>query len=193
MSVQPIQGGASTRSDLQDQKFTYVFNWFDQNGDELITQDDIDKVSNLVSALGGDQKNKDAMNQGIQNWWNLLLDAREDKTGEKITKQEFIRIMYGVVIVPDNFKKAIGSIVDGLLGALDRDGSGTLSQDEYVEIYKTVGIPPSTASEGFKRLDRNGNGQISYEELDQAFSEFYLSADPNAPGNWLLGPVNIFV
>ena len=100
--------------------------------------------------------------------------------------------MHTVVIALNNFEKAIGHIVNGLLGALDRDGSGTLSQDEYVGMYEALGIPPSTSSEGFKRLDRNGSGQISHEEFNQALSEFYLSADPNAPGNWLLGPVDVF-
>jgi len=99
--------------------------------------------------------------------------------------------MYSVIIAPENFEKAIGSIITGVLGALDKDGSGTLSQDEYVELYKKLGLPSNMASEGFKRVDRNGSGQISFEELSQAFSEFYLSADPNAPGNWLLGPVNV--
>lgn len=184
---------SQTKSDLQDQKFTYVFNWFDKTGDGFLTQDDIDKVSNEFSALAksSDQKNKDAINQGFQNWWNFLLDARADKTSQKIAKQEFIRIMYGVIIAPNNFEKAIGSIVEGLLGALDRDGSGTLSQYEYVGMYHALGIPPDTSSESFKRLDRNGDGQISHDEFSQALSEFYLSADPSAPGNWLLGPVRV--
>jgi len=191
---QPTQSHDSTKTDLQDKKFSYVFNWFDQNGDGFVTQEDIEKMSHLFSLLAeeNDQKNKDAMNQGFMNWWNLLLDAREDKMSEKIAKQEFIRIMHAVVIAPNNFEKAVGNIVDGLLGALDRDGSGTLSQDEYVGMYKALGIPPSTSSEAFKRLDRNGDGQISREEFNQALSEYYLSADPNAPGNWLLGPVDVF-
>jgi Ca2+-binding EF-hand superfamily protein len=189
-----VQRGASTRTDLQDKKFSYVFNWFDQNGDGSITLEDIEKMSNMFSVLAEetDEKNKNAMIQGFMNWWHLLLNDRKDKTSEKIEKQEFIRIMHAVVIAPKDFEKAVGSIVDGLLGALDRDGSGTLSQDEYVGMYKALGIPPSTSSEAFRRLDRNSDGQISRAEFNQALLEYYLSADPDAPGNWLLGPVDVF-
>jgi hypothetical protein len=34
---------------------------------------------------------------------------------------------------------------------------------------------------------RDGSGELSYAEFRQAIVEFYLSGDPNAPGNWLLG------
>jgi Ca2+-binding EF-hand superfamily protein len=183
----------STQS-LQDQKFSYVFNWFDQNRDGFVTKEDIDKMCHAFSLLAADsdQKHKDAINLGFTTWWDLLLDAREDKTNEKISKQEFIRIMHTVIIAPQNFDKAVGSIVDGLLGALDRDGSGTLSQSEYMSMYTALGIPESTSGDAFKRLDRNSDGQISHEEFTQAINEYYLSADPNAPGNFLLGPVEIF-
>jgi len=183
---------SSSDKSLQYKKFNYVFKWFDQNGDGWITQDDIEKMSKLFTALADetDQKNKSAMNKGFLNWWHLLLDDRVDKTSEKIGKEEFIRIMHAVVIAPKNFEIAVGNIVDGLLGALDRDGNGSLSQEEYVGMYNALGIPPTTSSEAFKRLDRDGSGEINRAEFHQALFEYYLSADPNAPGNWLLGPMD---
>jgi len=182
-------------TDLQDKKFNYVFTWFDQNGDGVITYDDMEKIAKLFTDLAEDQKNKDAMYKGFMNWWQLLLDGREDKSeaaGDKIANKEFIRIMYAVVIAPGNFEKAVGFIVDGLLGALDKDGNGSLSQDEYIGMYNALGIPPTTSSEAFKRLDRDGSGEISHKEFQQALFEYYLSADPEAPGNWLLGSMDIF-
>lgn len=58
-------------------------------------------------------------------------------------------------------------------------------------MYKALGITPSTSGEAFKRLDRDSSGQITREEFNQALFEYYLSADPEAPGNWLLGPMNL--
>jgi len=134
-------------TDLQDKKFEYVFTWFDQNGDGWITQDDMEKISKLFSDLADDpdQKNKDLMHKGFMNWWKLLLDAREDEANEKVGKEEFIRIMHAVVIHPQNFEIAIGYIVDGLLGALDRDGSGSLSQKNTSGCITRLGslrLPP---------------------------------------------------
>jgi hypothetical protein len=116
--------------------------------------------------------------------------ARDGASGEKIGKEEFVRIMKSSVIAPENFESAVGGIADGLIGALDRDGNGSLSRDEYVRMYDALGVPPSTSTEAFKRLDRDGSGELSYAEFRQAIVEFYLSGDPNAPGNWLLGAMD---
>jgi Ca2+-binding EF-hand superfamily protein len=179
-------------TDLQAKKFNYVFTWFDQNGDGWLTQDDFEKIAGLFTAMAAedDQKNKDAMKKAFMHWWNLLLKAGDGTPGEKIGKEEFLRIMKSSVIAPENFENAVGGIADGLIGALDRDGNGSLSRDEYVRMYDALGVPPATSTEAFKRLDRDGSGELSYAEFRQAIVEFYLSADPNAPGNWLLGAMD---
>lgn len=98
--------------------------------------------------------------------------------------------MRAVVTAPENFQIAVRRVVKGMMGALDRDGNGSLSEEEYLRMYTTFGLAPDTCAEAFKRLDRNGNGQISLDEFNQALDEFYLGGDPNAPGNWLLGPMD---
>jgi len=181
-------------TDLQVKKFTYVFTWFDQNGDGWLTRDDFEKIAGLFTALADekDLKNRTAMQKGFMNWWGVLLGATEGNAGEKIGLPEFIRIMAATVIAPQNFENAVLGLVDGLIGALDRDGDGSLSFEEYVRMYDALGVPPVTSTEAFKRLDRDGSGKISYAEFRQAIVEYYLSADPNAPGNWLLGPMAVF-
>lgn len=176
-------------TDIQVKKFSSVFNWIDQNGDGWLTQDDFEKMAHLFTAVAEekDQKNRSAMTRGFMHFWNLLLEGRANKANEKIGKQEFIHIMETVVIAPKNFEAAVVGIVDGLLGALDRDGNGSLSREEYVRMYDALGVSPATSSEAFRRLDRDGDGEISHAEFHQAIVEYYLSADPNAPGNWLLG------
>ncbi len=178
-------------TDLQDKKFSYVFTWFDQSGDGWLTRDDFEKMTALFTTLAdeSDQKNKAAMKKAFMHWWDLLLEAGDGTPGEKIGKEEFVRIMSSSIIAPENFENAVGGIVDAMIGALDRDGNGSLSQDEFVRMYDAVGVPPASSAEWFKRLDRDGSGELSYAEFRQALLEFYLSADPNAPGNWLLGAI----
>ncbi|MDC0710000.1 EF-hand domain-containing protein [Stigmatella sp. ncwal1] len=181
-------------TELQIKKFSYVFTWFDQNGDGWLTRGDFEKIAGLFTALADekDQKNKIAIKTAFMHWWSLLLKAEVGTPDEKISKEEFIRIMESSVIAPENFENAVGGIADGLIGALDRDGNGSLSREEYVRMYDALGVPPATSSEAFKRLDRDGSGQISHAEFRQAIVEFYLSADKDAPGNWLLGSMDAF-
>lgn len=181
-------------TELQAKKFSFLFTWFDQNGDGWLTRDDFEKMAGMFTALAAadDEKNKTAMTKAFMHWWGILLEAGEGTPGEKIGLQEFLRIMSSSVIAPENFENAVGRIADGMIGALDRDGNGSLSREEFVRMYDVVGVAPSTSTEWFKRLDRDSSGELSYAELRQAIIDFYLSADPNAPGNWLIGSMDAF-
>jgi Ca2+-binding EF-hand superfamily protein len=173
----------------QTRKFGRVFDWFDQTGDGWLTRGDFEKMAEMFKALAdeGDEANKTAMDKAFMFWWETLLEAGDGEPADRIGKQQFIGIMHSSVIEPETFENAIGGIADGLIAALDTDRTGTLSQEEYVRMYDALGIPPQTSGEAFKRLDRNASGEISNAEFRQALFEYYLSADENAPGSWLLG------
>lgn len=173
----------------QVRKFALVFDWFDRTGDGWLTREDFEQMAKMFKALADedDEANQTKMEQAFMHWWDVLLQAGDGEPKDKIGKQQFIGIMHSSVIEPETFEKAIGGIADGLMAALDRDGSGTLSREEYVAMYDKIGIPPETSGEAFGRLDRDGSGELSYAEFKQAIFEYYLSSDPDAPGNWLLG------
>jgi Ca2+-binding EF-hand superfamily protein len=138
-------------------------------------------------AVEDDEASKTAMEKAFMFWWDTLLEAGDGEPADKIGRQQFIGIMYSSVIEPETFENAIGAIADGLIAALDTDETGGLSKEECVRMYDALGIPPETSGEAFRRLDRNGNGEISNAEFRQALFEYYLSADESAPGSWLLG------
>jgi Ca2+-binding EF-hand superfamily protein len=120
-----------------------------------------------------DEANKTAMEKAFMFWWDTLLEAGDGEPADKIGKQQFIGIMYSSVIEPETFQNAIGGVADGLIAALDTDGNGALSQEEYVRMYKALGIPPETSGEAFRRLDRDGSGEISNAEFRHALFEYY--------------------
>lgn len=97
--------------------------------------------------------------------------------------------MKSSVTAPGNFEDAVIRIADAFMCIVDTTGDGSLDFDEYVRMYAGLGIDLTHSSDAFRRLDRDGDGKISYEEFRAAITEFYLSDDENAPGNWLLGPM----
>jgi Ca2+-binding EF-hand superfamily protein len=77
---------------------------------------------------------------------------------------------------------------EGLLGLWDQDGDGKLSSQEYVKALWCCGVGEEAAREAFQHLDRDGSGYLTIEKILKALKEFYRSDDPEAPGNWLMGP-----
>ncbi|MBD0709760.1 MULTISPECIES: EF-hand domain-containing protein [unclassified Streptomyces] len=177
---------------VKSQKFSMLFDWFDQGGDGVLTHDDFQAMGDLFTALAAedDQENASAMREAFEEWWRVLLTHGDADGDGRITRKEFLDVMEANVTDPRNFEKAVLAIADALMRALDTNGDGVLSKDEYVRMYSALGIPPEHSGEAFRRLDRDGDGAISHEEFRTAIREFYLSTDDKAPGNWLIGPLD---
>ncbi|MFG3253695.1 EF-hand domain-containing protein [Streptomyces sp. NPDC048172] len=178
--------------DVKAQKFSTLFRWFDQNGDGLLTHDDLQKMAGMFAGLAreDDKENASAMRTAFETWWRLLLAHGDPDGSGRISRQEFITVMEAEVTDPRHFGEAVLAIADALMRALDTNQDGTLSQAEYVRMYDVLGIPPVHSEAAFRLLDLDGDGSISHAEFRSAIREFYLSADPKAAGNWLLGPID---
>jgi Ca2+-binding EF-hand superfamily protein len=175
---------------VKDWKFNALFDWFDQGKDGYLTHDDFQQMGELFAGLTEeeDQANETAMRDAFERWWQLLIASGDIDEDGRLTREEFIDIMKSTVISPGNFEGVVIAIVDALMSVLDTNKDGVLASREYVQMYAALGIPPEHSSDAFRRLDRDGDGAISHEEFRVALSEFYLSDDENAPGNWLIGP-----
>lgn len=171
-------------------KFNVLFDWFDQGRDGYLSRDDFQKMAGLFLALPGGEapENAKPLRDAFDKWWELMLAAGDTSKDGRLGREEFLNVMKSSVTAPENFEKAVLAVIEAFMRIVDTNGSGTLSFDEYVRMYTGLGIDPKHSSDAFKRLDRDGDGALSYDEFRTAITEFYLSDDENAPGNWLLGP-----
>ncbi|MFI5780652.1 EF-hand domain-containing protein [Nocardia sp. NPDC051570] len=188
-----VPGKDSPMADsAKNRKFTILFDWFDQGRDGYVSEDDLQQMATLFIALpGGEAPQKaQALRGAFDKWWGLLLAAGDADGDGRLERDEFIQVMHSSVTAPENFEGAVLTIADAFMGIVDTTGDGSLSFDEYVQMYKGLGIDPAHSSDAFRRLDRDGDNAISYDEFRTAIVEFYLSDDENAPGNWLLGPLD---
>ena len=176
----------------KNRKFNILFDWFDQGRDGYLTQDDFQQLAALFTGLpgGGAPENAQALHDGFEKFGGLLFAAGDTSGDGRLEREEFIDVMKSSVTAPENFEDAVLTIADAFMRIVDTSGDGSLNFDEYVRMYDALGIDPVHSSDAFTRLDRDGDGAISYQEFRTAIVEFYLSDDENAPGNWLLGPPN---
>lgn len=178
-------------SDTKTRKFHTLFDWFDQNHDGYITHDDLQAMTGLFVGLPGGEKteNSQPLQEAFEQWWRLLLDSGDADADDRLGRAEFIDIMKASVTTPENFENVVIRIADAFMRIVDTTGDGSLTFNEYVQMYEGLGVDQKYSTESFRLLDRNSTGSISHEEFRTAIKEFYLSDDENAPGNWLLGPI----
>ncbi len=83
----------------------------------------------------------------------------------------------------------VNTIVRGVFDVFDVNGDDKLSRREWAQLYAAWRVEPRFAPQAFAKIDRDGNGFISKDELVAVVKEFHQSDDPAAPGNWLFGPI----
>ncbi|GLW53714.1 MULTISPECIES: EF-hand domain-containing protein [Streptomycetaceae] len=176
---------------VTSQKFSTLFDWFDQDQDGQLTQADLRATARVFSqaAADDDHGNITAIHDAFEQWWQLLLQHADTDGDGQVSREEFITAMEVNVTAPEHFETAVMTIADAVMNALDTNGDDVLDREEYIRLYDTLGVPQELSQEAFARVDRDGNGVISYGEYRAAIVEFYLSTDPTAPGNFLLGPL----
>jgi len=107
---------------------------------------------------------------------------------QRLTKDEFCTAYDKLMAQPAQFDAVILGFVKTAITLWDSNKDGKVSEEEYKSYLLSVQVTEADAADAFHRLDLNGDGFLSREELFDNLKEYYFTDDPNAPGNWFFGP-----
>jgi Ca2+-binding EF-hand superfamily protein len=178
-------------TDFQKRKLNALFNLYDVNQDGFVEQADFEHIVQNLATIQGFQPGSSGYTRLSANHmavWHNIQQLSGAPGSQRVTPEEFIAGHDRLLSVKDTFLATVGSFADSIIELSDRDGDRRLSQQEYVANLRSFNADEAVATEAFRRLDRNGDGYLTHDEISQAVEEFYYSEDPEAPGNWLIGP-----
>ena len=177
-------------SEVQQRKLTRLFNLLDTDHDGVINQADyqarIDRLSATSGQISG-SAGHEALERGHMNDWQRTRSFADANRDQQVVLPEFLAANESLLSDREEFAAHGGTLVAITVGLVDSDGDGHIGAEEFRRSIEGYGLSAQAAQAAFARLDRSGDGQLSRDELAQAIEEFFFSADPEAPGNWLLG------
>lgn len=179
-------------TDLQRQKQVYIFNLLDYNKNGYIELEDfIDIAENLCDVRDDEldtEEGKQVMEQ-CRTLWDKLEQYIDENHDDKCELDEWLKFIEEELIknTHDWYKDSVNSLVGLLFDIYDTNGDGHIEVDEYLDIFLSFRLQAGQVSKSFQLLDLNGDKEISKQELINAVSEFLLSDDIDAPGNWIFG------
>ena len=165
-----------------------IFELYDVNKDGYIDAADYARVGQgfgtaTGSAPGtGDNEKWRATHLGF---WEQMRQAADTDHDGRVSREEFVAYHEAFPAM----RETVADVAQTVLRLADRDGDGKISLAEYSALSRAYGVDAPAANEAFGHLDRDGDGFIDTNELLQNIQEFFYGDDPNAPGNWLVGPL----
>lgn len=182
-------------TDVQKSKLDRRFELLDADGDGFITAADYDLAAAHVCeafdfAEGSPQHER--IHVIYLRLWVALSRKTDSNGNERITREQFVRSCAESIVEPARgYDRIIRPVAQTIFDLIDDDDSGTLEVEELANWANAYGVCADDAERAFRALDRNGDGVLDLEEVQQALKEFYTSDDPDAPGNRIFGPLPI--
>lgn len=180
---------------LVDRKLEHGFAMIlDTSGDGRMTKSDFTGLAQRMGATfpGTSQAKISQLETTLKTLWDHHLSQMDTDGDDSVSKAEFTSGWKSAIeINQDTMLADFGSASVAWLDIADTNSSGMLDKGEFVHMYSQVfGLPEEHLGASFDKLDRDGDQQLSRQEIQQAATEFWTSEDPQAPGNWLFGPLD---
>merc|ERR1711988_1606272 len=182
-------------SDFWLQKMRTYFDRIDFDKDGAIARKDFEGMAERFSEKLDATKAAD-LKTTITNIWDAGMPVWDKYLqgvggGEAIQKEPFINAMKSLVKDPSNpsMKATVEGPLPLFFAAVDADGDGMISQEEYATFFQILGLAPEMAPATFQAIDTNNDALLSKEEFVEAGSEFFLSEDPAKPTKLFWGPL----
>lgn len=176
-------------SDVKRAKFTHYFHAMDTTGDGLIREEDyLAAADRVISVLEIDPQAQLAqmLKAGYLRNWDAIAQADSDGD-HAVTVDEWVNLFDQLGMDEARFESIVVERGQVIMQLFDRDQDSRISLDDWRLFFRTVGVPETDYQTAFQKLDRSGNGYLTFDEITAAGREFFASDDPEARGNWLYG------
>lgn len=161
----------------------------DVNKDGVVSWDDFDALITRFRELGR------LTPQEVTNFTDALRHVWEEEWGASsdpyvfIGQEQFLTQMEHVVNTKE-LRKRVASPLIYFFKAVDTDGSGEISVEEFQMFYSGLGLSEEDAAVSFAAIDKNGDGKLSMKEFIKLGREFFLSEDDTRPSKLFWGPLS---
>ena len=171
---------------FQERKLRGMFAAFDADGDGYLCEEDFRALVTRWSRLPGVDPGTELharVESLLMGWWAALLETGDANGDGRIDMGELLALVDQLpAMVAD-----VTATADTLFEAVDSNGDGCISPEEHRRLVETWNGQPVDMTGVFEKLDLNGDGHLSREEFATLWRQFWISGDPNDPGNLLCG------
>ncbi|KAK0179679.1 hypothetical protein PV327_005410 [Microctonus hyperodae] len=169
------------------QKMRTLHSHLDVNKDGVISYDDFMLLAERFANLGH------LTPEAKEEFQKVLSDMWEEQWGEispynLVGVEKYLEEMHHV-LNDSSLKRKCHHFLPFLFKAVDKDGDGEISVEEFKLFFKCLDINNDHAVISFTFIDVNEDGKITQDEFVTLGRDFFLSEDHTRPSKHFWGPL----
>lgn len=180
-------------SDLRKKKMTNMFRAYDITGDGAFGKDDIEQgLAEHLTSLGVQPGTPEyeRVREADMTIWDKIRDACNKEDDGRVMVDEYVAGMEKLMNNEEEFIPFLRILVQNYMDYRDTDKDGRITKEEYVTSFGSHYTNKEGLEEAFQKMDLDGDGYLTSEEVQQLTYEFHYSDNPEAPGNWMIGSLD---
>ncbi|WP_370942338.1 EF-hand domain-containing protein [Amycolatopsis sp. cg5] len=166
---------------IRNDRLQKRFEKWDVNGNGVIERDDYAaEADRIISAFSVEPSVPAA--RSVREAFLAMFDflAEKAKVGPKGTmnQKQFIKVVEEQLFQEGDagFSRVLRPTISAIVGLCDADGDGMVSPGEFRTWMTAIGVEPAAITQTFAAIDKDGDGQLSVEELVQAVRDYHFGA-----------------
>jgi Ca2+-binding EF-hand superfamily protein len=166
------------------------FRLFDQDGNGVVNRADFALAAERICAALGlppGAEHEREVHRAHQALWRTLCAAAGLHQAADLDRDRFAAAMADLTSSAAAFDAALCPPVLAVLDAADADADGRLDDREAQRVVCALGVSSANAADVVARLDLDGDGLLSVDELLAAYKNSAMSDDPHIEGSMFIG------
>lgn len=162
---------------LANDRLRKRFARWDVDGNGRLEMKDLkDEATRIAQGFGKDGNAEEVrpLQEAFEGLYGYLASKSGSQAG--VTEEQFLQVTGDLLFNEGEaaFNRALGPVVKALVGLSDTNRDGVLDASEFEAWLTGIGLPRSEAAEVFQKVDKDGNGQLTEEELLYAVREYHF-------------------
>jgi hypothetical protein len=176
-------------TDLLQRKLEKVFGSFDVDRDGVIDQLDITAMAQIwcdTYEVAPHSEGWRKIHGAAAKMWRDIRGSVDTDGMKRVTRQEWVA-WSDKPDFPEFVETSAIPFSLAVFDVADADRDGRITVEEMMAAQIKSGMSAAETRGAFDLLDTDHDGYVTGDEYAQAAREFYLSDDPDAPGNSIAG------